>query len=237
MKKKVTILAAVLGLLAVSGLAIAAEIQAENQDDPEDTVFNYGYDEDNHVLVWGTSASETLEDCTLEGDSVDISYGPSEEGVIQVPLAEQEECGVSGVSVLGPNGQVNHGMFMKAFNSVWEGPGRGCVNRFLAQSDLGKGDQQIQVADVDPNAPELAEGDMGTVDFTTVLANCEHGKEDHLTGQERAAANRAAAAGQEKGKSDSAPGLSGSAPGKSGLAQSNSGSAPGKSGSAPGHNK
>jgi hypothetical protein len=126
---------------------------------------------------------------------------------------------------------------MKSINSVFEGTHRGCINRFLAGSDLGKGEQQIQVPDVDPDATEVTEGDQGTVDFTTVLADCERGNKGDLTGQDKAAANKAAAAEKERGNSTSAPGRSGSLPGGSGPAQSNSDSSPGKSGSAPGHNK
>jgi hypothetical protein len=223
------ILAAVLGLLAISGLAIAAEHEG---DEPEDTVFNYGYDEENQILVWGVAPAEESEECALEGETVETTYEESEDGVI--PIADAE-CGLSGVSVTGPNGQVNHGMFMKAFNSVFEGTHRGCINRYLAGSPLGKGEDKIQVSDVEPDSPEVS--DSGSVDFTTVLADCERGKKGDLTGQDEAAANKAAAAEKERGNSNSAPGRSGSSPGDSGPAQSNSDSSPGKSGSAPGHNK
>ncbi|HEX6300657.1 MAG TPA: hypothetical protein VF148_09365 [Acidimicrobiia bacterium] len=233
MKKKITIMAAVVGLLAVSGLAVAAE---HDGDDAEDTVFNFGYDEVNHVLVWGISPIDSQDDCPL-GDAVEVTYGSTDDGVIQVPLLPDDACGLSGVAVPGPNGQVNHGMFMKAINSVYEGTGRGCVNRYIAHSDLGKGDDQIQVSDVDPDGTEVNQGDQGTVDFESVFADCERGKEGNLTGQEKAAANKAAAAEKERGNSNSAPGRSGSAPGESGPAQSNSDSAPGKSGSAPGRDK
>jgi hypothetical protein len=248
--KKLATLTAILGLLAISGLATASE-HDPGPDEREDTVFNFGYDEESKVFVWGTSPSDDTVDCTLENGSVDVTYGPSEDGVIEVsPLNGDDECEVSGVSVPGPNGQVNHGMFMKAINSVYEGKGRGCINRYIAGSDLGKGDQQIKVPDVDPDGVELAEGDLGTIDFTTVLADCQHGKKGNLTGQEKsagnkgnltgqekAAANKAAAAEKERGNSNSAPGRSDSSPGKSGPAQSNPDPAPGKSGSAPGHNK
>lgn len=233
MKNKITILAAVLGLLAMSGLALAAE---HDGAEPEDTVFNYGYDEDNQVLVWGLSPVETQEECAL-GDAVGVTYGTTDDGVIQIPLLPDDACGLTAVAVPGPNGQVNHGMFMKAINSVHEGTGRGCVNRHIARSGLGKGDQQINVPDVEPGSSEVTEGDTGTVDFETVLADCERGKEGNLTGQDKAAANKAAAAEKERGNSTSAPGRSGSSPGKSGPAQSNSDTSPGKSGSAPGHNK
>ncbi|HEX6146911.1 MAG TPA: hypothetical protein VF083_09060, partial [Acidimicrobiia bacterium] len=53
------------------------------------------------------------------------------------------ECGLSGGNVPGPNGQVNHGMFMKLFTSLFEGTRRGCVVRHLAQSGLGRGDQLV----------------------------------------------------------------------------------------------
>lgn len=233
MKKKFTILAAVLGLLALSGLAVATE---HDGDEPEDTVFNFGYDEENQVLVWGTSPIDSQDDCTL-GDGAEVTYGTTDDGVIQIPLLPDDVCALSGVAVPGPNGQVNHGMFMKAINSVYDGPGRGCINRHIARSDLGKGEQQIQVPDVDPDSSEVTEGDLGTVDFETALADCERGKKGDLTGQDKAAANKAAAAEKERGNSASAPGRSGSSPGESGPARSNSDSSPGKSGSAPGHNK
>jgi hypothetical protein len=264
-KKKLTIAVTVLGLFALSGLAAASE---HDGDETKDTVFNYGYDEENKVLVWGTSPSDGLYDCALENGPIDTTYGPSNDGVIQVPLLESEgvlvmfpprpeseldddvvpaeepanytgsdgECGVTGVLVPGPNGQVNHGMFMKAINSVFEGQGRGCINRHIARSGLGKDDQQIRVPDV-TDSPELMEGDEGTIDFSTVLADCQRGNETELTGQDKAAAKKAAAAEKERGNSTSAPGRSGSSPGKSGSALSNSDSAPGKSGTAPGRDK
>jgi hypothetical protein len=263
--KKFTIATAVLGLFALSGLAAAAE---HDTDETNDTVFNYGYDEENKVLVWGTAPADSLYDCTLENGPIDTTYGPSEDGVIQVPLLESEgvlvmfppqpeseldddvlpadepanytgsdgECGVTGVLVPGPSGQVNHGMYLKAINSVFEGQGRGCINRYIARSGLGKDDQQIHVPDV-TDSPELMEGDGGTIDFSTVLADCQRGNETELTGQDKAAAKKAAAAEKERGNSTSAPGRSGSSPGKSGSAQSNSDSAPGKSGTAPGQDK
>ena len=91
-------------------------------------------------------------------------------------------CGLSGGEVSGPNGQVNHGMFMKLFNSLYDGRGRGCVARHLAQSDLGKGDQQIQANDTTP-FESVEAGDTGTVDFATAEADCEHGKQGRWAGR------------------------------------------------------
>jgi hypothetical protein len=85
------------------------------------------------------------------------------------------ECGVSGADVTGPAGQVNHGMFMKLFNSLYDGTGRGCVVRHLAQSDLGKGDQQV-APDEDPDFEPVVGGESGQIDFASVETDCEHGK-------------------------------------------------------------
>jgi len=252
--KRLSVLSVVLGLLTVSGIALAAD------EDKEDTVFNFGYDEGQKVLVWNLSANDGLYDCSLSNGSLTTTYGVSDDGLVYVdgltngsetvsfPARPQEElaegliaatgpveysdaegdCGLGGGLVAGPNGQINHGMFMKLFNSMFDGPGRGCVNRFLAQSELGKGDQQVKVPDVDADAVELADGDMGSIDFETVLADCERGKEREVTGQDKAAEKRAekaaekaereqekaekkaereqAKAERERGKSDSAPG-------------------------------
>jgi len=140
------------------------------------------------------------------------------------------ECGVSGGEVTGPNGQVNHGMFMKMFNSLYDGRGRGCVVRHLAQSDLGKGDQQIQAGE-DADFEAVEAGDTGTVEFTTAEADCEHGRK---AGSADGEAELEAQSGDgANGKPDHAG--KPEHPGKSENA-GNAGS-PGNSGSAPGHNK
>lgn len=202
MKNKLTILLAVLGLMTLSGLAIAAEEETEDQD----TVFNFGYDTDNGVFVWDTSPSDGLYDCNLEvKGELEATYSVTGDGLVfvegltdgsdsvvafdprpQDQLAEglteaggpveytgvDGECGLSGGSVAGPQGQINHGMFLKLFNGFYEGPGRGCVLRHIAQSDFGKGDQQVRVSDVSPDAEPVVEGDTGIISFDTILADC-----------------------------------------------------------------
>lgn len=254
MKKKMTVLVAVLGLLAISGLASAA-----TDEDDGDTTFNFGYDEQYRILVWGTSDSDGLYDCALDGE-YDVTYGDVEDDIIEIPVLEEDgvvvsfpanmqddlaegltaaegpidysgsdgDCGVVGTSVEGPNGQVNHGMFMKYFNHVYEGTGRGCLVRHLAQSDLGKkaNDQQINVPDVDPDAPDVEDQEEpSTVDFSTVLADCEHGNDD-VNGNGNGNGNG-------KGRPDN-PGAHGRE--KANQAKSNAGG-PGNSENAPGRNK
>lgn len=237
MKRRLTITLAVVGMLASAGIAAAAE------EDREDTVFNYGYDAENHVLVWGAHPTDGLYDCTIEVEgNLAATYGITSDGLVVVetlhddeglevmftPTAEEDlsdefepatedvaytgpdgECVVGGGVVEGPNGQVNHGMVMKLFNQVYEGPGRGCLVRHLAKSDFGKGDQQVNVPDVDTEAPDLADGAEGELAFQTALADCEHGNAgngDKLTGQENAAAKKAAKADRPRGNSANAPG-------------------------------
>jgi hypothetical protein len=84
-------------------------------------------------------------------------------------------CGLEAVKVAGPNGQINHGQFMKLWNSMYEGTGRGCINRFLAQSDLGKDSQQIKVEDVD-ESPVAGLNETGVADFFSFEATCERGQ-------------------------------------------------------------
>jgi hypothetical protein len=74
----------------------------------------------------------------------------------------QDECRISAFAI-GGQGPINHGQFMKLFNELIDMRGRGCLNRWLAESNLGKED--------------LANDDPG-IKFTTALATCDHGKKD-----------------------------------------------------------
>jgi hypothetical protein len=125
------------------------------------------------------------------------------------------ECGLSGGDVSGPAGQVNHGMFMKLFNSLYEGAGRGCVVRHLAQSELGKGEQQVGPGG-DPSFESVVAGDTGDIDFTSISAVCERTdkKIENGEGEDTHRGNRPDSAGKpdSSGRPDS-PGKSGSAPG------------------------
>ena len=220
LSRTAVIVLSAIGLFALSGIALAAN---ESQ---EDTVFNYGYDEDSQFFAWNVTSLEydpdyealeetvgeeepasdeelavLLEACGLaapEGEEP-IEYGYTFDGeTIQlfaltdgsfdpeadVPL-ESGECGeITGGYVTGPEGQVNHGMFLKLFNSLYEGPNRGCLVRHIAQSDLGKGDQQVEA---DPafeagDTVELIED--GTIDFTTVAADCVRGPQGGDDGED-----------------------------------------------------
>jgi hypothetical protein len=239
------------GLVAGAGIASAVEgdaveesaVEGDATEEPsEDTLFNFGYDEANHILLVNTSATDSTYDCTLENGTLTAEYGAADSGripVVDMLLAEDQEvlfanrpevgsdftvadtpvayagadgdCGISGGVVGGPNGQINHGQFMKLFHQLVDGQGMGCLNRVIAQSDLGKGDQQLQTSDVDATfAPDTT----GQVDFTTMAADCNRDKKDK--GENHQASGNAQEKkdkGDKTGRPDS-PGNSGNAPGK-----------------------
>ncbi len=112
------------------------------------------------------------------------------------------KCGVSGVVVAGPNGQINHGQFMKSAKGLIDIKGQGCVVRYLAKSDIGKTDEtKVRTSDVDP----LFEiGESGDITFLTFNADCSRGNKN----KDIEATNQG-----KKGRTNS-PGKSGDAPGK-----------------------
>lgn len=212
----------VASLFVFSGLALASE--------HEDTTFNYGYDDANRLLLinaipWGEDADASDPPCQIDEDltdedgtehEVEYTFG---DPIVVNPLVlgegtpEAETCELQAAEVSGPNGQVNHGMIMKAFKTLYDGDHRGCVNRYLAQSDFGKGDQQVLASD--PTASEfVAETSPSLVEFFTALADCDRGDEADIESEFETEGN-GNGKGKGKGRPDS-PGKSGSAPGRQG---------------------
>ncbi len=233
-------------LLIAVGLMAGAVVASATPGDPgeepaEDTLFNFGYDQDNHLLLVGTSATDSTYDCTLENGTLSAEYGAAANSHILVDMlldqdqavlfanrAEEEvgadftpanepvaytgtdgECGVSAGLVGGPNGQINHGQFMKLFHQLVDKQGMGCLNRIMAQSDLGKGDQQVRTSDVDA---AFEPDTNGQVDFTTVAADC--GKKDKGENHQASlSGENKPDKGDKSGRPDS-PGNSGNPPGR-----------------------
>lgn len=174
----VTILALV-GLMAGSGIAVADSHGGdETNESVADTLLNFGYDMINRIFLWNTSDLDDPEGCVLEGEQ-GVTYGEDAAGNLTAELGGAElasKCELTGGEVTGPQGQVNHGMFLKLFNEMFDGPGRerGCLIRHIARSDLGKGEQQVRVGE-DPDFESVEPGDSGAVDFTSVETDCEKG--------------------------------------------------------------
>lgn len=211
-RNRTVLVLTILGLFAMSGIALAAS--------SDDTVFNYGYDEGSQFFMWNVTSLEydpdfealedaleagedttsedfeaLLEACglgavegedpieygyTFDGESIQVyeldgagSFDPEADDPIE--SVQSGDCGeFTGGFVTGPEGQVNHGMFLKLFNELYDGENRGCLVSQIARSDLGKGDQQVQAGEGD--TAETAETvEDGRITFTTVGADCVRG--------------------------------------------------------------
>jgi hypothetical protein len=231
-----------IGLLAAASVASADDSITE-EEAPVDLI-NFGYDEENHVFIVHTSTTDSTYDCELPAHALMVGYGAVEGGSYSVDGLEDEngivefdvrpgdedseeaagdplayapdgECALSGYSVGGPNGQINHGQFMKLFHQVVGKQANGCLNRIIAQSDLGKGDQQVRTSDIE-DALESDEGseatdaiESGTVEFESFVAVCEKGKKDK--NDDHPSNNKDKA---KKDKSDRSRGNSNNAPGR-----------------------
>ena len=205
------IIATVSALVLLVGSAAFAD---EHGD--ADTVVNVGYDSENHVLVFNANEFDSTYDCSLENGplmtgytvaedgSVSVDTLDGEEGPVEFPANEEvgedfdlaegpatyggpeEPCVLFATVVAGPNGQINHGQFMKTVKEMIRDLDvrRGCINRIFAKSDLGKGDQQVKTSDVDS---EFAVEDSGEVEFTTELATCQKQEKDKTGNAEKKA--------------------------------------------------
>ncbi|MEX0946065.1 MAG: hypothetical protein WD064_01720 [Acidimicrobiia bacterium] len=194
--------AAMVGAISV---LVAASVGLAATGEPN-SLLTEGYDSDNHTLVWGVADHPDSEDfvgtvdCRLETGSYDyeadedgkvvvltddqgaaVQYASTEDGE---PTDDTEgECSLTATNVEGPNGQVNHGSVVSSFVHALKAlgiTGAGCYVRLLAQSDYGKGDQQVQVPDVEePEGDEVIEAEpvAGAVDLTSHETTC--GKPDH----------------------------------------------------------
>ena len=203
MKRSSTVaLLTAISMFIFSGLAMAAQ----NDDtvvnfgyDANSQFFLWNVTSLDYQPYTGEEAEETLdleglleacgletEDPTSYGYTYDgemiVLYGLNDEGAFDPETDEPldlGDCGsFDGGFVAGPNGQVNHGMFMKLFNSMYDGPTRGCLVSLLARSGLGKGDHKVRPGDVemDGEDEETATVEDGNVTFSTATTKCERGK-------------------------------------------------------------
>jgi hypothetical protein len=189
-RRSTVVLVVLIGLLGVSNIAVAEHEESH----PEDTWFSYGYEPVDHFLAINISPND-VDDCVLANGTLTATYGSvSDGGVYDVDLASHPLCDVSGTVVAGPNGQVNHGQFMKAAKSLFAGKAYGCLVRHLAKSDIGRTDEtKVRTDDV----VTIDIGVGGNFTFVTVEADCHKDNNDAT----------------EKGRPDS-PGKSGDAPGR-----------------------
>jgi len=189
LRRSTVVLVVVVGLLGVSSVAVA-----EHEDfHPEDTSFSFGYDPADHFLAINISPLDVGE-CGIENRTLSGAYGEEVDGIYEVVLGGYEICVVSGVVVAGPNGQVNHGQFMKAAKSLFDLKGHGCLVRELAKSEIGRTDEtRVRTSDVEP----IDIGEDDNFSFASFDVDCSRGDE----------------AKTKKGRPES-PGKSADAPGR-----------------------
>ena len=236
MRFRIIAAVAAFSILATAGIASA---NGEDTDPRIDTLFTYGYDAQTHLFFSNTHTTDSTPlDCTLSG-TFNAKYEDSKDGTVSVVglsgdgegpvifeetgfvLAEEVEeaagsaeykfdgvCGISGITV---EDDMNHGQFMKLFNESIDMGGRGCLNRWLAKSGLGKDDPDATAPDFTDPAIDFA----GIIDFTTVETDCIHGNQDraedhpgrgHKTGDTDAEATNGHGRPDAPGKSDKARG-------------------------------
>jgi hypothetical protein len=199
MRKQFAAMVGVISVLVATSVGLAATGEPNS-------LLTEGYDSDNHTLVWGVAEHPDSEDfggtldCRLATGSYDYEADEEgkvvvltdEEGAVQyvpaeggdpIEYSEDGECSLTATNVEGPNGQVNHGSVVSSFVHALKAlgiTGAGCYVRLIAQSDYGKGDQQVQVPDVEePEEGEVIEAEPveGTVNLTSHETTC--GKPDH----------------------------------------------------------
>ena len=188
LKSRGIIVLTIIGLFALSGIALA---DGHDPIEPgDDTLLNLGADE--QFLFWNVTsfeyddAQETVDTCALtgrtfeyviDGDDLTLTETDPDPTLTETdpdPEADLSECAdVLFADVTGPNGQVNHGMFMKTFNEwyseMYEGEAkRGCLVRHLAHQDFGKNVSQQEEGNGGAE-PAIFEG---TVDFTSIVDDC-----------------------------------------------------------------
>lgn len=141
------------------GLLLAA-CGLEASEGEDEIVYDYTVDDEDNITL------------SVDGEEVDLT-----------------SCGeLHGGDITGPNGQVNHGMFMKFFNEHYEGEHRGCIVSQIARSGLGKGDQQVKAGDSEPEegvSEEVTEEEDPTITFTTIVTDCERDETDDEDGDRR----------------------------------------------------
>jgi hypothetical protein len=229
-RRWVLVIGVLAGLLAVPSAAVAEHEDSHPEDtvfsfgydDVNHVVaVNYGANDTLYVCglengplaatylpaVEGVIAVDTLEDA----DGVK-TFAPRAQEELADDLTEESDpieysgadgvCGVSGVVVAGPNGQINHGQFMRAAKGLIDLKGHGCVVRYLAKSDIGRTDDtEVGTSDVDPPSEV---GGSGEIMFSTFDADCSHGNKN----------NDLEAMNQGKKNRTDSPGKSGDAHGK-----------------------
>jgi hypothetical protein len=146
MRKKLILLTSVSLAVMLGGTSALAQTETESDEPQGNTVFVAVVDE--HSLEGGVDLSaETLyiryhvcslnDEADTDCDTILENFDAEDfEWVNEIEVTANEE------------GEFNHGSFVSAFAKAFEGQGKGCLMRHLAQSNWGKPDVELEDYDV-----------------------------------------------------------------------------------------
>ena len=139
-----------------------------------------------------TSTVPALPASSVDGDVLTVSH------VIEVPDSDGADApeDVPGVGAGQSDDGVNHGRIVSQAHDLTDGV-EGCVNRQIAQSDLGK-----KNADGGDDGPALL--DDGTVDPSSLDLDCTNGKPGTADDGETPASRENGNSGNSQGNSETA---------------------------------
>jgi hypothetical protein len=167
-------------LIPILAAGVASAAPGYPVEDSGETQFAVSYEPASNVLTLSTSTADDSDAGTVgvDGATNDVS-----------------------VSVVGPNGQVNHGQIVKQVHGLAEGRQLGCVTRTVGQSDLGKGDQQVRLGE-QPTSSVTTE----PIDPSVLEAECTDSAVPSGSASTATSGNPADDRDKPKGKSADAPG-------------------------------
>jgi len=171
----------VVAVLPVLASQVASAAPGYPVEDPKGTSYTVAYAPPSQVLTLTSSTIGTTDGSAAAGDSSpepSVAVSDSVTGVVEVP-----------------NGQINHGQVMKQLHELTDGQNSGCLTSAVAQSDLGKGDQEDLVGEIDPHTVEVdcsdkAPGLSDNSDETQGKSDAAPGKSDKTQGKSGKASGR-----------------------------------------------
>jgi hypothetical protein len=167
-------------MIPILAAGVASAAPGYPVEDSGETQFAVSYEPASNVLTLSTSTADDSDAGTVgqDGATNDVS-----------------------VSVVGPNGQVNHGQIVKQVHGLAEGRQLGCIARNVGQSDLGKGDQQVR-----PHEQPTSSDTTEPIDPSVLETECTDS--DVSGGSASTATSESSADDRDKpkGKSSDAPG-------------------------------
>ena len=183
-------------LIPMLAAGVASAAPGYPVEDSGETQFAGSYEPASNVLTLSTSTADDSDAGTVGVDGATTAEA-SDAGTVGRDGATNDVS----VSVVGPNGQVNHGQIVKQVHGLAEGRQLGCIARTVGQSDLGKGDQQVRLHE-QPTSSVTTE----PIDPSVLEADCTDSDVSGGSASAATSGNPADDRDKPKGNSTDAPG-------------------------------